>query len=64
MTKPREKWNESNHMNLYKIFFADFSIEGYHSLGLILEYLENISYYEINDKDFSNYYTNKKDKEH
>ena len=63
MTKPRVKWYENNHMKLYKIFFGDFTIEGYHSLGLILEYLETISFYEIYEKEYINYYTNIKDKE-
>ena len=63
MTKPRVKWIESNHLNLYKIFFGDFTTEGYHSLGLILEYLENISFYEIYEQEIISYYTNKKDKE-
>ena len=55
MTKPRVKWYENNHMKLYKIFFGDFTIEGYHSLGLILEYLETISFYEIYEKEYINY---------
>jgi len=56
MKNNREKWIANNSLKLYKIFFLDFSTEGFHSLGFILEHLEAIFFYDKYDEELVEYY--------
>jgi hypothetical protein len=59
MKKNREKWVQKNSLYLYKIFFLDFSTENFHSIGLILEHLETIFFYNKYDEELVKFYLEK-----
>ena len=52
----REKWQINNAMNMYKKYFLEFTVDDFHSLGLILDHLETIDFHTRYDEELEKYY--------